>query len=115
MNLAERAARLRRQPGLLGGWCVAWERARDDLWRLEQESAALTHRVRVRVARELGGGRFVAAFLCASLVPVALNVPALVALAVLAAVWVALNVYELIWWREARARTRAQRLPASAS
>jgi hypothetical protein len=51
MNLAERAARLRRQPGLLGGWCVAWERARDDLWRLEQESAALTHRVRARLVR----------------------------------------------------------------
>ena len=27
--------------------------------------------------------------------------------------WVALHAYEIIWWREARARTRALRLPAS--
>ena len=30
--------------------------------------------------------------------------PALVALALVATVWVALHAYELIWWREARAR-----------
>jgi hypothetical protein len=48
-------------------------------------------------------------------VPVALVVPALVALVLVAAVWVALHAYELIWWREARAETRAQRVPASAS
>jgi low temperature requirement protein LtrA len=71
--------------------------------------------VRVRVARQLGGGRLVAAIACAALVPVALTVPALVALSLLAAVWVALHAYELIWWREARAQTRAQRTPASAS
>jgi low temperature requirement protein LtrA len=71
--------------------------------------------LRVRVSRELGGGRFVAAVLCAALVPVAFTVPALVALALLATVWVALHAYELIWWREARAQTRAGRLPASAS
>jgi len=41
-------------------------------------------------------------------------VPALAALALVTAVWVALHAYEIIWWREARARTRAQRL-ASAS
>jgi low temperature requirement protein LtrA len=41
-------------------------------------------------------------------------VHALVALALVAAVWVALHVYELVWWREERARTRARRLPASA-
>ena len=46
---------------------------------------------------------------------VALVVPALAALALVAAVWVALHAYEIIWWREARARTRAQRVPASAS
>jgi hypothetical protein len=34
------------------------------------------------------------------------------ALALVAAVWVALHAYELIWWREARVRTRALRLPA---
>jgi ABC-type antimicrobial peptide transport system permease subunit len=32
-----------------------------------------------------------------------------------AAVWVAFDAYEIIWWREARARTRALRLPASVS
>jgi low temperature requirement protein LtrA len=52
----------------------------------------------------------VAAIACAALVPVALVVPALVA-----SVWVALHAYELIWWREARAQTRAGRAPAPAS
>ena len=71
--------------------------------------------LRLRVSRSLGRGRFVAAVACAALLPVALVVPALAALALVAAVWVALHAYEIIWWREARARTRAQRVPASAS
>jgi low temperature requirement protein LtrA len=71
--------------------------------------------LRLRVSRTLGRGRLVAAVACALLLPVALVVPALVALALLAAVWVALHVYEIIWWREARARTRALRAPVSAS
>ena len=71
--------------------------------------------LRLRVSRALGGGRLVAAVACALLLPVALVVPALVALALVAAVWVALHAYEIIWWREARARTRALRAPASAS
>jgi len=71
--------------------------------------------LRVRISRSLGGGRLVAAVACAALVPVALVVPALVALVLVAAVWVALHAYELIWWREARAETRAQRVPASVS
>jgi low temperature requirement protein LtrA len=71
--------------------------------------------LRLRVSRTLGRGRLVAAIACASLLPVALVVPALVALTLVAAVWVALHAYEIIWWREARARTRALRLPASAS
>jgi low temperature requirement protein LtrA len=71
--------------------------------------------LRLRVSRTLGRGRFVAAVVCASLTAVAVTVPALVALTLVAAVWVALHVYEIIWWREARARTRALRLPASAS
>jgi hypothetical protein len=70
--------------------------------------------VRVRVSRTFGGGRLIAAVACALLLPVALVVPALVALTLVAAVWVALHAYEIIWWREARARTRALRLPASA-
>ena len=65
--------------------------------------------LRVRVSRTLGGGRFVAAVLCSALIPVAVVVPALVALALVAGVWVALHSYEIIWWREARARTRASR------
>jgi len=48
-----------------------------------------------------------------ALFPVALAVPALVALALVAAVWVALHTYEIIWWREARAEARALRVPAS--
>jgi hypothetical protein len=35
--------------------------------------------------------------------------------ALVALVWVALHAYEIIWWRESRARTRALRAPASAS
>ncbi len=57
----------------------------------------------------------VAAIACALLWPVALVVPALVALTLVAVVWVALHAYELIWWREARAQTRALRAPPAAS
>jgi low temperature requirement protein LtrA len=71
--------------------------------------------LRVRVTRTVGRGRFVAMLACAALFPVALKVPAIVALALIAGVWVALHAYEIIWWREARAETRALRLPASAS
>jgi hypothetical protein len=51
----------------------------------------------------------------ALLIPMAMTVPAVGALAALTAVWIALHAYELIWWREVRAETRAQRLSASAS
>jgi low temperature requirement protein LtrA len=71
--------------------------------------------VRVRITRTFGHGRVLAAIACALLWPVAIVVPALLALALLTAVWVALHAYELIWWREARAQTRAMRMPASAS
>jgi hypothetical protein len=57
----------------------------------------------------------VAAIACGLLLPLALVLPALAALTLVAAVWVALHAYEIIWWREARAQTRALRLPASAS
>jgi low temperature requirement protein LtrA len=70
--------------------------------------------LRVRVARTLGRGRLVAALACVALIPVAMSVPALIALALVAAVWVALHAYEIIWWREARAETRALRAPVSA-
>jgi low temperature requirement protein LtrA len=69
--------------------------------------------LRVRVSRTLGGGRLIAAIACALLWPVAVVVPALVALTLVAIVWVGLHAYELIWWREARAQTRALRVPVS--
>ena len=71
--------------------------------------------LRLRVSRTFGRGRLLAAVACALLLPIALVVPALVALTLVAAVWVAFHAYEFIWWREARARTRALRMPASAS
>jgi len=71
--------------------------------------------LRVRITRTVSRGRLVAALACVALIPVAMSVPALVALALVAAVWVALHAYEIIWWREARAETRALRAPASAS
>jgi len=71
--------------------------------------------LRLRVSGTLGRGRLVAAIASALLLPIALVVPALVALTLVTAVWVALHAYEIIWWREARARTRALRLPTSAS
>ena len=69
--------------------------------------------LRFRVSRTLGGGRPAAAIACALLFPVALAVPALAALTLLAAVWAALHAYELIRFREARADARALRAPAS--
>ncbi len=69
----------------------------------------------LRVARRLPRGRFVSAVVFALLWPVAVAVPALVALTLVAVVWVVLHGYEIIRWRDARASTRAQRLPASAS
>jgi low temperature requirement protein LtrA len=65
--------------------------------------------LRLRIARRLGSGRAIAAVACAALFPVALAVPALVALTLVAAVWIVLHLYELVWWREARAETRALR------
>jgi low temperature requirement protein LtrA len=69
--------------------------------------------LRLRVSRTLGRGRFVAATACALLFPIALVVPALAALTLVATVWVAFHAYEFIWWREARARTRALHVPAA--
>ena len=65
--------------------------------------------LRFRIARRVGRGRAIAAVVCAALFPFALAVPALVALTLIAIVWVLLHVYELVWWRDARAETRALR------
>ncbi len=62
--------------------------------------------VRLRVTGNLGRGRLAAGIACTALIPVALIVPAIVGLSLVAVVWVALHAYELIWWREARAETR---------
>jgi low temperature requirement protein LtrA len=65
--------------------------------------------IRIRIMRRLilSRGRFVAALLLLLMLPVATAVPALAALALVTAVWVALHVYELIRWRESRAEARS--------
>jgi low temperature requirement protein LtrA len=65
--------------------------------------------IRMRIERRviLSRGRFVAALLFVLVLPVGTMVPALAALALVTAVWVALHTYELVWWREARARSRS--------
>lgn len=62
--------------------------------------------LRWRVSRTLGRGRPIAAVAAALLTPAAVSVPALGALALLAGLWVALHTYELIHYREERARAR---------
>jgi len=65
--------------------------------------------LRLRISRTVGRGRLLAAIACAAVFPIALTVPALVALALVAVVWIVLHAYEVIWWREARAAARALR------
>jgi low temperature requirement protein LtrA len=69
--------------------------------------------LRWRISHTLSRGRTVAALGLLALWPVALAVPALVTIALVATVWVALHAYELIWWREARAQRRAVRVQGS--
>ena len=65
--------------------------------------------VRSRVERRisLSRGRFVAAIALLLVLPLATEVPAIAALALVTAVWVALHAYELVWWREARTESRS--------
>ena len=65
--------------------------------------------IRIRVERRLrvSRGRFVAALVLLLVLPLATVVPALAALALVTAVWLALHTYELVWWREARAESRS--------
>jgi low temperature requirement protein LtrA len=65
--------------------------------------------IRSRIERRLSvsRGRFVAALAILLLLPVATEVPALAALGLVTLVWLALHAYELVWWREARARSRS--------
>ena len=64
-------------------------------------------RIRVERRRRMSRGRLVAALLLILLLPVATMVPALAALALVTAVWLALHTYELVRWREARAESRS--------
>jgi low temperature requirement protein LtrA len=65
--------------------------------------------IRIRVERRfrLSRGRFAAALVFLLVLPLATVVPALAALGLVAAVWLALHTYELVWWREARAESRS--------
>jgi low temperature requirement protein LtrA len=65
--------------------------------------------LRWRVSHRLGGGRVTAAVALALITPIALSVSALVTLVLVTVVWFALHAYELIWWREERARRRSER------
>ena len=65
--------------------------------------------IRIRIERRwrVSRGRFVAALLLLLLLPPATMVPAIAALALVTAVWLALHTYELVRWREARAESRS--------
>jgi low temperature requirement protein LtrA len=64
---------------------------------------------RLRIARSFGPGRSTATIALFALIPVALEVPALAALALVAAVCCSLIVYDVIRYREDRARVRLKR------
>ena len=62
---------------------------------------------RWRVSRTLSRGRSVASVALAASVAIAVAVPALATVALVAGIWIGLHTYELVWWREQRARRRA--------
>jgi low temperature requirement protein LtrA len=64
--------------------------------------------LRWRVSRQLGRGRPIAALVFALTTAAAVALSALAALALVAAVWLGLHAYELIRWREERARRRSE-------
>ncbi len=63
--------------------------------------------LRLRIQRRLSGGRLIAAIALLALLPVATTVSALTTLALVTLVWLLLHAYELIFWRRARASSRA--------
>jgi low temperature requirement protein LtrA len=65
--------------------------------------------IRIRIERRVtvSRGRFVAALVLLLALPLATVIPALAALTLVTAVWLALYAYELVWWREARADSRS--------
>jgi low temperature requirement protein LtrA len=64
--------------------------------------------LRWRATRTIGRGRPTAVIGFALLTAVATHVPALAALALVTAVWVALHAYELIGWRDERSQRRTE-------
>jgi low temperature requirement protein LtrA len=64
--------------------------------------------LRWRVSHTLSRGRSIATILLVAFFPLAVVLPAFAALALVSAVWVGLHAYELIWWRDARGRRRAE-------
>jgi low temperature requirement protein LtrA len=70
--------------------------------------------MRTRIERRLSvsRGRFVAALALLLVMPLATVVPAIAALGLVTAVWLALHAYELVWWREARAESRSMVAPS---
>jgi low temperature requirement protein LtrA len=67
--------------------------------------SAIRSRLMRRVS--LSRGRFTAAVVLVLILPLATAIPALAALTIVTAVWLALHTYELVWWREARAESRS--------
>jgi len=63
--------------------------------------------LRWRLTKTLGVGRSSAAVAFVLLVPAATSLPAVAAVGLVAAVWIGLHAYELLWWREERAQRRA--------
>jgi low temperature requirement protein LtrA len=68
--------------------------------------------LRWRVSHTLGQGRPIASVVFAALTAAAASVPAIVAVALVATVWLALHTFELVRWRDERARQRAATLDA---
>ena len=64
-------------------------------------------RIRIEHRFRVSRGRFAAAVALLLAFPLATVIPALAALAVVTAIWLALHAYELVLWREARAESRS--------
>jgi low temperature requirement protein LtrA len=71
--------------------------------------------MRWRASRTFGRGRLLAGTVFATLIPIALVVPALAALVLVTATWIGLHAYEIIWWRDERTRSRGLRRPSRSS
>lgn len=63
--------------------------------------------LRWRLTRTLGRGRPVAMVTFLLVTPAVVSIPADAGMAVIGAIWVGLHTYELVWWRDERARRRA--------